>query len=127
MPGVAVHSDPKPDTVNSDNNNITLHVHVKHLGKENQDHLTSLTYKELKKLLKLTPDHETLMAMICFVHLHEQHPENRNVRLTGEDDVAEVKRKGRWVKRRRRRILQASASQQGRSLVPIMAIMFRSL
>ncbi len=98
VPGVDGHSDPKPDTVNSDNNNITLHVHVNDLGKENQDHLTNLTYKELKKLLKLTPDHETLMAMIRFIHLHEQHPENRNVRLTNEDDVAEVKRKGRWLK-----------------------------
>ena len=38
------------------------------------------------------------MAMIRFIHLHEQHLENRNVRSTDEDDFAEVKRKGRWVK-----------------------------
>jgi len=104
VPGVDGHSDPKPDTVNSDNNNITLHVHVNHLGKENQDHLTSLTYKELKKLLELTPDHETLMAMIRFIH--EQHSENRNVRLTDENDVTEFRRKGRWE-----RILMMSINQ----------------
>ncbi len=79
-------------------NNITVNVQVNNMGQEFQDHLIRLDYKELKKILKLTPDHESLMAMIRFIHLNDEHPENRNVKINASDNLADVRRKGRWVK-----------------------------
>lgn len=63
-------------TNNIDNsvNNVThvdnsINITLNNYGNESQEHLESLSYADLKKILKLTPDHESLTRMISFIHL----------------------------------------------------------
>lgn len=79
-------------TVNQ-NINITLNNY----GSEDSTFLESMTFADLKKLLKLTPDHETMLRMIKLVHLNDAHPENRTVKLGDKDsDVLRIYKNGKW-------------------------------
>ena len=56
-----------------------------------------MSIRDLTKLLKLTPDHESLLSMIKYVHLNRQHPANSNVQLNSLDSQdMQVFRNGRW-------------------------------
>ena len=88
-------------TVNNSNNttnNITnINIQVNSLGYESTDELVTMSFRDLTKLLKLTPDHDSLVNMIKYVHLNRQHPENHNVQLESlESQDMQVFRNGRW-------------------------------
>lgn len=73
--------------------NITLNSY----GNESQQHLEALSYADLKRILKLTPDHQSLIRMISFIYLNEAVPENRTIRLDDKDSsVINVFKRGRW-------------------------------
>ncbi len=81
-------------------NNVTnnMQINLNHYGKEDQSHLESLTYPELKKILKLTPDHDPLLCMIAFIHLNKDVPENQTIKLDDKDSsVMNVYEKGAWT------------------------------
>ena len=84
---------------NSVTNNITnvINVTVKNYGAEQQEYLENLTYPQLKKILKLSPDNETILSMIRFIHKNKDHPENNNVKLDSRDsDVISVYKNSSW-------------------------------
>lgn len=82
---------------NSVTNNTNINITLNNYGSETQDHLESLSYSDLKKVLKLTPDHESLLRMIAFIHLNDQVPENRTIKLDDKDSsVISVYKRGRW-------------------------------
>ncbi len=81
-------------------NNITnnvINVTLNTYGAEEQQYLESLTYPQLKKILKLSPDNESLLNMIKFIYKNTDHPENNNVRLQSRDsDVINVYKNRVW-------------------------------
>lgn len=95
-----------PSVVNNVTNNITnqgnvtnntVNITLNNFGHESQEHLEALSYADLKKILKLTPDHESLIRMITFIHLNEAVPENRTIKLDDKDsNVICVFKRGRW-------------------------------
>jgi len=56
-------------------------ITVDNYGSEDQQLLEALSYAGLKIILKLTPDNETILRMIKFIHVNDDHPENTTVRL----------------------------------------------
>ena len=84
------------NSVNNVTNNV-INITLNNYGCETQDHLENLSYTDLKKILKLTPDHESLIHMISFIHLNEAVPQNRTIRLDNKDSsVINVFKRGRW-------------------------------
>lgn len=80
--------------VNIDN---SINITINNYGQESQAHLERMSYADLKRVLKLTPDHDSLVRMISFIHLNDQVPENRTIRLNDKDSaVIDVFKRGRW-------------------------------
>lgn len=85
------------NSVNNSNNVTNIHITLNNYGSESQDHLEALSYADLKRTLKLTPDHESLVRMIEFIHLNDAVPQNRTIRLDDKDSsVINVFKRGRW-------------------------------
>ncbi len=86
-------------TNNINNINVTnnIQISLNHYGKEDQSHLESLTYPELKKILKLTPDHDSLLSMIAFIHLNKDLPQNKTIKLDDKDSCVMNVYKGAWT------------------------------
>ncbi len=42
---------------------MNINITIIHYGHENQNHLESLSYSDLKKVLKLMPDHDSHVRM----------------------------------------------------------------
>lgn len=84
----------------TNNINNSINITLNNYGNESQTHLESLSYSDLKKILKLTPDHESLIRMISYIHLNEAVPENRTIRLGDKDSsTINVFKRGRWRER----------------------------
>ena len=85
---------------NSVTNHITnnvITVNVNGYGREDQRFLESMTYPQLKKVLKLSPDNESLLNMIRLIHRNKDHPENNNVKLDSKDsDVIKIFKNRAW-------------------------------
>lgn len=85
------------NNINSNNNVTNINITLNNYGHENQDHLEALSYQDLKKILKLTPDHDSLVRMISYIHLNENIPENRTIRLDEKNStVINVFKRGKW-------------------------------
>ena len=67
-------------------------------GDEDQTMLESMTYDELKKLLKLTPSIDTLFAMVKFININSKIPENQNVMLDEVENTVLLFCRGKWNK-----------------------------
>ena len=81
----------------NDNRTQVLNVTINNYGSEKQDYLETMTYPQLKKILKLSPDNESLLNMIKFIHNNKDHPENINIRLESKDsDVINVFKNSVW-------------------------------
>ena len=64
-----------------------------------EEQISTGVFAETQPCCQLDLHNGTEQEAIVFCQgLHEDHPENQNVRLTEEDDVLEVKRKGQWIK-----------------------------
>lgn len=90
------------------NQNITnnIQVTINNYGSEAQEHLESLSFAEMKHIFRLTPNHDTMLRMIKFIHMNDDHPENKTVRLDSKNsDVIKVFRNGRWRERPAQRTL----------------------
>ena len=74
-------------THNHITNNNVIQVNINGYGSEQQGYLESMTYPELKKILKLSPNNESLLNMIKFIHRNKDHPENVNVKLDAKDSA----------------------------------------
>lgn len=75
----------------------SVHITLNNYGHETQDHLEKLSFQDMKKILKLTPDHNSLTRMITFIHMNDEVPQNRTIRLDDKDSsVINVFRKGKW-------------------------------
>lgn len=80
--------------------NNTINITVNNYGNEDQQFLEALSYADLKKILKLTPDNETILRMIKFIHVNDDHPQNKTVKLeTKDSSVIQVHSRGRWRER----------------------------
>ena len=80
-------------------NSVTtvIQVNINGYGSERQEYLESLTYSQLKKILKLSPDNESLLNMIKFIHRNKDHPENVNIKLDSKDsETINVFRNKAW-------------------------------
>lgn len=85
------------NVTNIDNSVNSVNITLNSYGSESQDHLEALSYADLKKTLKLTPDHESLIRMIAFIHLNDAVPENRTIKLDDKDsNTINVFKRGRW-------------------------------
>lgn len=79
------------------NNTTNINITLNNYGHENQHHLESMSYSDLKRVLKLTPDHDSLVRMISFIHLNDDIPENQTIRLDNKNSsVINVYKRGRW-------------------------------
>lgn len=100
-------ANPTVHTVNNVTQNVTnnqnttnINITLNSYGQEDSAFLDSMSYADLKKRLKLTPDHETMLRMIRLVHLNDEHPENRTVKMDSKDsDVLSIYKNGRWRQR----------------------------
>ena len=85
------------NSTNNIDNSVTVNIQMNSFGRETQDFLESMTYADLKKALKLTPDHETLLRMICLIHANNKFPENRNICMDSKESTSvNVFRRGKW-------------------------------
>lgn len=85
-------------TTNNNTTNITNIINLNCYGREDQSQLESLSFTELKKVLKLTPDHESLIRMICYIHLNKDQPQNRTLDMeVPESPVMKIYKKGAWT------------------------------
>lgn len=85
------------NVTNNTNIDNSINITLNNYGSESQDHLEALSFADLKKTLKLTPDHESLIRMIAFIYLNEAVPQNRTIRLDDKDSsTINVFKRGRW-------------------------------
>lgn len=98
LTGVSMVTQNTTNVTNITNN--TINITVNNYGSEDQQFLESLSYADLKRILKLTPDNETILRMIKFIHINDEHPENKTVKLENKDSpVIQVHSRGRWRER----------------------------
>ena len=70
---------------------------TKNAGSESIDHITALSYEQLKKTLQLRPNNETIFRMIKLCNLNKEYLENANFKLTSATaPTALVFKRGRW-------------------------------
>ena len=98
QPQTVVHGNIDNSITNITNtHNTNIHINLNNYGAESQDYLESLTLAQLKKILKLSPDNDSLLNMIRFIHRNKDHPENKTVRLEAVDsDVINVFKDRVW-------------------------------
>ena len=77
-------------TINNinNNNNIVINITVappNEFGRETVDHLVNLPFSELKKLIGLAPNEETIASIVKSMHTRKDHPHNHNVLLESAD------------------------------------------
>ena len=92
----SLNNNNNTSTTNNDNSQ-NIHIHINNYGKESTAHLDALTFEQLKDVLQLTPDNESLLRMLTFLHFNPEHPENHNLKLKDVDDEQmEIRKKGSW-------------------------------
>ena len=90
------YSNHSQNTTNNDNSQ-NIHIHINNYGREQTGYLDALTFEQLKDILQLTPDNESILKMLAFIHKNPEHPENHNLKLKDvEDEKMEVYKKGDW-------------------------------
>lgn len=83
------------NTTNIETQNINIHIN--NFGFEAVGYLFDLGFEELKKVLKLTPDHESLLRMLQYINMNKNHPENHTFKLAEVDNEnVVIRHKGKW-------------------------------
>lgn len=89
-----VNGDVNQNNNNTNSNNVTI---INNFGRENLDYLDALGFADLKKTLKLTPDHDSVINMLNFIHHNAEHPENHTIRMDDvDDDTVSIHKRGKW-------------------------------
>lgn len=85
------------NNITTNMNTTQININLNSYGHESQNHLENLSYPDLKRILKLTPDHQSMIRMIAFIYLNDNVPENRTIRLDDKTSpVINVFKRGRW-------------------------------
>ena len=80
-----IHNDNRVDNRVDNSVNSVIQVNIKAYGCEENAYLEDMTYAQLKRILQLSPDNESLLNMIKLIHKNKDHPENNNIKLDSKD------------------------------------------
>ena len=94
-------------------NNVTVNVTLPHpneFGRESVEHLVNLRFAELKVLLGLEPNEDTIANMVKAIHTRPDTPQNHNILLESVDaDSAFVFNHRSWREQERKSLLNDCA------------------
>ena len=94
-------------------NNIIINITLappKEFGRESVDHILNLPFSELKKLIGVAPNEETIANIVKAAHTRPDHPQNHNVLLESVDaESAYVFKHQSWREQERDSLLNDCA------------------